>query len=583
MQRTVLSLLFFFCLFATMFAPIYAQETAEQTQQTLLPEIDPQDIEIRSQFQARFPGLRRQPILGFNPKPRVFQVDPNRTPFIESEEAVAASLPVGELDRPDAPGYAPLSYADPTRGFARLGIGTYITPEADIYMIQGLGSRNWISGNLSHRSSNGHLDDFDSSFRNFDATVRSQFQLTDRTQLKLNTGVLSNFNYLPPDEEDFQPVPGSSARSNYSGFRFGGSLDHNRSSISGFSSSFNGYLNQFEIEPGNIQTVAGSANEWGANLNTSYSWAGQRLEEVFTGYAGLRLGGIDLIDNENENWSIIQAGGRYERLLNYQTEINASFGGAYVSDAFDGGTFYITPDVEVRHTLFDGLDVRGRLSGQPVHRSFKQYREMNRFIGLTDNVSHQYNSMLKGEVIAEPLTGTMFTGGVQLQHIRNYAYFTRSESTIISSTNPPFGADVRAGYRPNFDNASILKVYASFSQQLAAEKLWVSADAFWQRPRLSGNERIPYVEAIGVKGSLSFRPIRDLVVEGWADFTGSRHNPAGDDLSSFFLLGTRFELALTGNAGIYAKLLNINDVSYEIWQGYEERGFQAYVGITYLF
>lgn len=583
MQRTVVSLLFLFCLFAAVSPHTYAQEAAERTQQTLLPEIDPQDIEIRSQFQARFPGLRRQPILGFNPKPRVFQVDPNRTPFIESEEAVAASLPVGELDRPDAPGYTPLSYANPTRGFGRLGIGTYITPEADIYMIHGLGSKNWISGNLSHRSSNGHLDEFDSSFRNFDATVRSQFQLTDRTQLRLNTGVLSNFNYLPPDEEEVEPLSGTSARSNYSGFRFGGNLNHNQSSISGFSSSFNGYLNQFEIESGNSQTVGGSANEWGGNINTNYSWAGQRLEEVFSAYAGLRLGGIDLIESDNENWSIIQAGGSYERLLNYQTEINASFGGAYVSDAFDGSTFYITPDVEVRHTLFDGIDVRGRLSGQPVHRSFKQYREMNRFIGLTENVSHQYNSELRGEVIAEPLTGTMFTGGIQLQHIRNYAYFTRSESTIISSTNPPFPTEVRTGYRPNFDNASFLKVYASFSQQLSAEKLWINADAFWQRPRLSGNERIPYVEALGVKGSLSFRPIRDLVVEGWADFTGSRHNPAGDDLSSFFLLGTRFELALTGNAGIYAKLLNINDVSYEIWQGYEERGFQAYVGITYLF
>ena len=50
---------------------------AQNTQNTLLPEINPQDIEIRSEFKANFPGLRRQPILGFNPTPRVFQIDPN--------------------------------------------------------------------------------------------------------------------------------------------------------------------------------------------------------------------------------------------------------------------------------------------------------------------------------------------------------------------------------------------------------------------------------------------------------------------------------------------------------------------------
>ena len=96
-------------------------------------------------------------------------------------------------------------------------------------------------------------------------------------------------------------------------------------------------------------------------------------------------------------------------------------------------------------------------------------------------------------------------------------------------------------------------------------------------------DKIPYTEALGVTGTASVRPVRDLVVEGWVDYSGSKFNPLGEDLDPYFLFGARFELALAGNAGIYAKLLNINDTDYEIWQGYRERGFQAYVGITYLF
>ena len=59
---------------------------------SLLPEINPQDIEIRSEFKARFPGLRRQPILGFNPKPRVFQIQADRMPFMESREDAVANI-----------------------------------------------------------------------------------------------------------------------------------------------------------------------------------------------------------------------------------------------------------------------------------------------------------------------------------------------------------------------------------------------------------------------------------------------------------------------------------------------------------
>src|SRR5690625_1067031 len=117
----------------------FAEQLAGQTQtqadveRSLLPDIDPQDIEIRSQFQARFPGLSRQPILGFNPRPLVYQIDPDRIPYIEDEEAQLANLPMGRLDRPDSPEYNALGYALPKYAFIRAGVGSDITPEADLF------------------------------------------------------------------------------------------------------------------------------------------------------------------------------------------------------------------------------------------------------------------------------------------------------------------------------------------------------------------------------------------------------------------------------------------------------------------
>lgn len=583
MQRTAVPLFLLIFFFSGIVVPASGQQTETQAQQNLLPEIDPQDIEIRSQFQARFPGLRRQPILGFNPKPRIFQLDPNRTPFIESEEAVAASVPVGQLDRPEAPVYKPLSYADPSMGFARIGIGTYITPEVDIYAIKGFRDKNWVSGNISHRSSNGHLENQDSSFRDFRTSVRSRLSLTQKALLHLNTGIFTEFNYLPADELNNIPENPAVSKSSRSGIRFGGEFSYDQTSLTGFESEFNVYSHQFELSDtgGESETIPGTATEWGASVSSGYYWAGSRIEEVFSAYLGFDTGNIETIGSVNNNWSILEGGAGYERLLNYQTDIDAYFGLALVSDAYDGSAFYIVPKIDARHTLLDGLDVRLRLSGAPNHQSIREIQQRNKFLGLTTPVAHQYNSELRAEVIFEPLSGTMLTGGSQFQHIRNYTYFTRNERS--TELLPGEIITTRYSYRSNFENANFLKVYASFSQQLAAEKFWISSDVYWQRPRLSGNDKIPYVESLGVSATASFRPIRDLVIEGWANYKGSRHNPAGDDLDSYFLLGSRFELALAANAGIYAKIMNINDVEYQVWQGYPERGFQAYVGITYLF
>jgi hypothetical protein len=164
---------------------VHAQEDRSDPEQSLLPEIDPQDIEIRSQFQARFPGLNRQPILGFNPRPRVFQTDPNRIPFIEDEEAILASLPIGELDRPEAPDYQRLGYTDPRNLFFRGGVGSEISPEADLFAVARISDRNWISGNINFTSSDGHAESVTTSYRYADAEINSFNRLSNRTRFTI--------------------------------------------------------------------------------------------------------------------------------------------------------------------------------------------------------------------------------------------------------------------------------------------------------------------------------------------------------------------------------------------------------------
>jgi len=142
-------------------------QSENTTQNTLLPEIDPQDIEIRSEFKARFPGLRRQPILGFDPQPRVFQIDPNRKPFMETREEVVANVPVSQLSRPAPPLQDYINIPERYSGFLRAGFGRFTTPELQGFYTHLFNPTSLLTGALDFSSSDEHLDQQASSFRFF--------------------------------------------------------------------------------------------------------------------------------------------------------------------------------------------------------------------------------------------------------------------------------------------------------------------------------------------------------------------------------------------------------------------------------
>jgi hypothetical protein len=554
----------------------FAQDAPAGEQQSLLPEIDPQDIEIRSQFQARFPGLRRQPILGFNPRPRVFQIDPNRMPFIEDEETVAANLPIGELERPEAPVYRPLGYADPRNGFARVGFGSYVSPEADIFAMTRLGERNWVSGNLNYISTNGHLDDLNSSFRDLDLDINTYTALSRRTKVAANIGLNSDFNHYPGlVTENGDPV-NIGSRAERFGFRGGVNIKTARTSLSGIEAGVSGYSNRYDIAS-DLEGYSGVVNDWGVRSKAEYSRLGENVQEVHRIRFTNHTGGIETLDAGMETFSVSNLSLHYERLFNYQTDVKAELGMAVAIDPVDDFSLYLTPNVTVTHTLFSGLDVKGRLYARPYQNNLSSVQRENRFIDFRVPLQHSYEAGLLGEVILEPFRGTRLNGGVSYQNIRNYLYYTRNENEIE-------GTDLTEGfYQPAFTRANIFKVYGGFTQDLRPDVLWVSADGYWQVPRLTGNEKIPFIESLGLKASVAFRPVGQVIVEGWTEYSARRVDSFGNDMSSFILIGSRFEISLNEKLGVYGKLLNLTNEDYELWQGYPERGFQGFVGVTYLF
>ncbi len=93
--------------------------------QTVLPDLAPQEVEIRGELTISFPSLRRQALIGFNPPPRVPDIDVRRMPYVEAYKQQGAVLPQNPLGLPVAPTALPRPSGQGFSGTAEAGFGRY--------------------------------------------------------------------------------------------------------------------------------------------------------------------------------------------------------------------------------------------------------------------------------------------------------------------------------------------------------------------------------------------------------------------------------------------------------------------------
>ncbi|QXD15361.1 hypothetical protein GQ464_018535 [Rhodocaloribacter litoris] len=109
-----------------LFTAVPAQAQQHQDDPAL-PDLAPREVEIRGQLEIVFPSLQRQPLIGFNPPPRVPDLPAGRRPYIEPYKQDSADLPPGPLQRPDPPRADLLAGKPPLRGVFEAGAGRYLS------------------------------------------------------------------------------------------------------------------------------------------------------------------------------------------------------------------------------------------------------------------------------------------------------------------------------------------------------------------------------------------------------------------------------------------------------------------------
>lgn len=568
-MKRILSLLLFF-LFTLLAANVTVAQQEQDTESSMLPEIDPQDIEIRSQFQARFPGLRRQPILGFDPNPRVYQIDPDRTPFMETQRQVVANVPISQLSGLRPPEYLPFQYAEPKNVFARLGFGSYMSPEAQLWGVSRLSEKSYVGGDLDFSSSDGHLDTQNTSFRFFDANAEYATKLNDKSRLDITGGAESSFNNmfdLP------STAIASTARKNYDGIRLGAGFQHFKNTVTGWKADAN--IRYYNTELANSGPQDGLVEERAYNLSVTKRWAGNKPHKTFSLKAGAKGGNYEH-STTNTSWVTAQVAGGYEQLFNYTTKLAVDISGYYTESLYDD-SFYLGPQVSVEHPVMDILTVKVEAGAEPYLKTQEQLHTNNRFLTVENNLRHSYRMYGKAEAKVDYVDNGKFNFGFQYEDISENPIYQRQNNGVVDNS----GERVYEFYEIRYFNVYKVSAYAGVVQAIIPEKLSVNAKIYLRSPKIKDGNRIPFEEKIGINSGLAIHPVDGVTFEAWADYVGPRQTmQTGEKLDGFILLGGQADIQITKRFGAYIKLVNLLNQDYEVWQGYTEQPFQAYGGLT---
>ncbi len=567
-----------FALIVITSAAALAQSGGTNPQNTLLPEINPQDIEIRSEFRARFPGLRRQPILGFNPKPRVFQIDPNRMPFMESREQAVASIAITQLDRPDPPARSILPTPSRTNLYLKSGFGSFITPEADAYFYQGLGSKSTLTGNFSLLASDGHLDDQASGFRFIDGDVRFYSKVKKDLAVESSIGFLSDFNRLYNLDPLYQDAIGETTRKDYLGLSWNAAIHQTKNALEGFKTGITVSHFEAELDAGGNATrsdgnlISGNSSEQYVHFEANKYWPGSRLYESLSIQGRVTVGAYDAASSISENVILGKIGAEYKKLINFNMHASGAFNIAYASDGLEN-KFYIAPEAELSYNLKDALMVKGGIKAGPFFTGLQEHYQTNRFLNTATTLRHSYGSQAFGEVGLKLFEGNRVYSGVSYQITRNRAYYQRVSENRIGQNYALF-------YTINYEKSSTFEWYGGITQQLDPEQFWFDARIYARRPKLDSGADIPYEERFGVTTSLNYNFKKSLLLSTWMDVIGNRQSPTNNrELGTISLVNVKAEYEFSHRFGVYAKVLNILGQEYEVWDGYQERPFQLFGGI----
>mgnify|MGYP002837283757 FL=1 len=550
---------------------------AQGVQNTLLPEINPQDIEIRSEFKANFPGLRRQPILGFTPRPRVFQIDPNRMPFLESREAAVSEISVTALDRPQEPDK--IVWVTPRRPkvTSQLGVGWFVSPEFRVNYYS-LTEDGLLGLGTILESSSGHLYDA-SGYRNLEVNIDYSKKLSESKILTSQLNLNNDFNRMYVLSDEMQNLLGGVPKKIKQGITWSTRLDEHKNSF--HKNSYAIQVGLFESELNSVISAIedkGSSSFIVAGLNRS--WPGQQVREYWSLQSGVDIHSNNVDESENLLY-LIRAGGGYARLIDYTWAVDLETSLAYADDTINRGV-YLEPDVTISYNYNDQLGGFVRLSGKLKNPSLMEWQGYNRFLTPSTRLQHSYHLGVSAEVFWNFMQNSRIYSGLQWEQINRLGYAQVEQLEAINPDNPTVNTQ-KLFYNLNYADAKVTKFYFGSTVEWLDGDLQGVTEISLRNPRLTSNEDIPYEEKFKIDGSLSYTITPKLRLGASMMMLGPRTTTRSRQVDGFILVHSNIRYSFNEHLGAYLRLNNLLSQRYEWWQGFQEAPLHLYGGISFEF
>lgn len=506
---------------------------------TLLPDIDPQDIEIRGDFTARFAGITRQPILGFSPTPRVYRIDPNRMPFIESQAEVVASLPISDIDRPQGPGFTPRPFPDRNRAILSAALGNHFTPEARLTAELPAGRKGLFLVDGAYVSSNGTTEtQAKTSFRFLDGDLAYRHRFSRNRTFTIGSVGRWDFSHLNA---------GADATGVNEQLEAGGYIRYHQKRNVFSETDFTVKSTYAALPFGADEIRLQGAIAHSLTLPKPGQWLKMGLDS--------RNGLLD--------WGVQSAHLSYHTRMGAAVE--ASIGGRffYGWDAVESGAVQVYPDIAFAFKHASGITFKAELGGRMENPGVAGLAAENRFYNQYAAPRNESFWNARGLLQYAYRTGFRVEAGVEARLHNNLGFYELA------------GANLTRAY----GGGHTIRVHGATSVDIVPERLTAFGSLRLQSAKLDDGTALPFAESIGASGGISTRPVRPILLTVWTDWTGSR--PAsriGQTQNGFVLLGASFDYHVNRRFGLSVKGTNLLNQNHNPWVGYPVLPIQAYGG-----
>ena len=582
------------------FIPERLAAQANDTTQTILPDLSPREVEIRGQLEISFPSLRRQPLIGFNPPPRVPELPENYRPFIEDYKLSGTDIPTNQAGQFDPPEVLPLGSVNPTVGELETSAGRYLARHVRARLSTALTPNAALYGNVDYEGSEGYTpDDNEDDLRNpYDglrATLGFQ-SVSPRVglgvELKggfnsytlfgtnfLQSGALSSSIVLPDrnglfGNADFW-VRSYNQSSMDSEFRIGFSSSRYQTDV--FDSALNALprLNQQEQRLHGLFDIDVPFSLGSFLVSTNFSTSGIDLS---TPTAGIDDFGLF----EFKNY-YVSAGSGFR--LDFTRSLSVTLAGRYLGTSFvengtvqnrsfmtaeagidlypsSGLTFFLhnKPGID-RNSMWDVFEKSPYVIDQPTLQS--TLRPIDAEAGF---------SFFKGVLNLSAKVGFIQTP--------NYIFFEAIPEEPIT------GYDYRRGvFSVNYDDAEVYHADGAVSLSLSSGLHLKFGLSVREAELTDNNEEIPYFSPFLSENMVSYAFANDqMLVQVIGTFHSSRYTSrdATEEIPGYIDMDFLYTYMLHSGLGLVVRMDNILGDSVEYWEHYSESPFTLSAGLRVL-